>query len=207
MTLCSDIRDYIKSDLALVDTEEYDSQIVRAIQSALRQLRGKRYWFLKAYTTLTSTAGSPTIDILAQVPDFSAIGSIDCLYQSQRTTQGNHFKLVLFDTLRDDYWRDTLQTERPLACAEDNGTLYLSHNAPSGATFPMVYYKQDATLPAASGTSIWFDDGQDVVREMAMYIFLRNSQGALPQEANADLVTAAIKALDRAHESKAVGDA
>lgn len=207
MTICADIRDDIKSDLALVDTEEYDSQIVRAIQTALRQLRGKRYWFLKAYTTLTSTAGSSTIDIKAQVTDFSAVGSIDCLYQSRRTTQDNGFSLLLFDTLRADYWRDTLQTERPVACAEDNGTLYLSHNAPSGATFPMVYYKQDATLPSAIDTSVWFDDGQDVVRELAMYIFLRNSQGALPQEANGDLVTAAVRALDRAHESKAVGDA
>lgn len=208
MTTVADIRDRIKDDLVLTDTEQYDTQLVSAIQSALRELRGKRYWFLEAYATLTSTASSEEIDIRAQVPDFGVIKSIDLIFTNTRYVDRYGFNLVSFDKLRADYWTvSPLRTQRPRACAELNGTLYLSDTWGAALSLPMVYYKQDATLPAASETSVWFDDGQDLVRAKAQYIFKRDSQGMTLQEADADMVVMAEKRLDEAHLAKKVGRA
>lgn len=206
MTTVADIRDRIKSDLTLTDTEEYDTLLVNAVQSALRQLRKRRYWFLEAFATLTSTADSLEIDIKAQLPDYSALKSVDMIYQSARYYDRMGFDLVTFDTLRADYWtQSTILTQKPRACAEFNNTLYFSDKCPTALSFPIVYYKQDATLPAASQTSIWFDDGQDMVRALAMYIFKRDTQGYTVNEADGDMVQLAKDSLDRAHEAQFVG--
>jgi hypothetical protein len=201
MTTVGDIRDDIKSRLA-IQGSEYDSLLVSSIQSALRELRGKRYWFLRSYTTLTATASSETLNITAQVSDFSVIENIDLIDGNQRYT----LLVKDFNKLQNDYWQTVpLQIERPTAYAVLGGTLYLSRKCVSAYSMPMVYYKQDATIPAASESSIWFDDGLDLVRATAQYLFKRDAQGMTLQEADSDMVAMTEERLNNAHLAKTVG--
>lgn len=203
MATTSDIIDDIKADLQINDSA-YDALILRAIQSALRELRGGRYWFLESFGTLTASASTSTIDIASAYSDFGVMKSIDLIAGGQRYYDRQGFNLLPFDELRSRYWlTETLPTERPEACAvfDATKTLYLSCNAASAYSLPFVYYKQDATLPAAGESSVWFDDGYDVVRTMAQYIFKRDAQGMTVNEADADMVMMAKRALSDAHVS------
>ncbi len=204
MALASDIVSRIKSDLVINGTD-YDTQILDAIQSALRQLRGKRYWFLEVYDTLTATVGSSSVALPA---DFSTIKSVDLISSGTRYTNDYGFDLLTFDRFRQDYWTtDPIPTGLPAACAYFVGdnTLRLSHLAAVAYSLPIVYYKQDVTLPTASQTSVWFDDGYDVVRSLAQFIFKRDSQGFTATEEDGEMASIALTNLDRSHEAKMAG--
>lgn len=202
MATAQDIINDIKSDL-LLNGSDYDAQILRAVQSTLRQLRGKRYWFLLDYETLTTTTSSETITLPT---DFSAIESIDIVADGSRRTDGDGFDLLDFDNLREIWWREgTPQTGVPQAAAVLGNTLYLSHYAQGVYNVPLVYYKQDVTLPAATESSVWFDDGYDVALTMASYNFQRNSYGITANENAGDMVTLAFTNLDNTHLAKTVG--
>jgi hypothetical protein len=202
MTTASDIVTRIKADLEINGTD-YDTQILDAIQSALRQLRGKRYWFLRDYTTITTTSSSETV---ALPSDFSALESVDLIANGSRLTSWTGFQLLDFPSLRQIFWTtDPLYTGTPQACAVLNNTLYLSCLASAIYSLPIVYYKQDITLPTASDSSIWFDDGYDVVRSLAQFIFKRDSQGFTATEEDGDMVAIATRNLDLTHEAKMVG--
>lgn len=205
MTTAGDIRDRIKSDLTLSGTD-YDAQILSAVQSALRQLRGAQYWFLSAYGTVTTTATSETVDITSTLADFSSLLSADITANGRRYTDGDGFDLFTFEKLRKTYWvNDPIPSGRPYAWALDGDTLYLSHKADAAYTISLRYFKQDASLPGVNDGSVWFDDGQDLVRAMAQYIFKRDAQGMLLQEADGDMVAMAKAALDKTHETKIIG--
>lgn len=203
MTTAGDIVDRIKSDLVINGTD-YDNQILAAIQSALRELRGSRYWFLEEYTTSISTSTSS--ESVALPSDFSALKSVDLIANGTRYTDDYGFMLVTFDKLRAQYWYiSPLQTGVPIACAVQGSTLYLSHLAQSTYTLPMVYYKQDVTLPTAGESSVWFDDGYDVVRTKAQFIFKRDAQGYTATEEDGSMVAIAIENLNKTHNSHIIG--
>lgn len=207
MTTVTDIVEEIKSDLVLSGSD-YDAQLVRAVQTALRELRGRRFWFLETFGTLTATASSETIEIASTYSDFGALKSIDLIADSRRYYNRLGFDLLKFDLLRERYWTNgTIETGQPKACALlGKSTLKLSHKAGSAYSLPIVYYKQDATIPGAGGTSVWFDDGIDVVRSRAQYIFKRDAQGMTLQESDGDMVLMAERALSDAHLSMIVGE-
>ena len=79
MATAQDIVDHIKADLILNGTD-YDTQLLNAIHSALRQYRGKRYWFLKTYDTISVTSGNYSV---ALPDDYGAPESFDLVYGSQ----------------------------------------------------------------------------------------------------------------------------
>jgi len=206
MATVTDIVNDIKADLTL-NGSDYDARLVRAVQTRLRELRGKRYWFLRAYGTLTATAGSETIDVTATYDDFSAIDSLDLIASGARFTNYNGFELLSFDELRARWWvESTIETGQPQAWAIVGNTIYLSHKAASAYSLPISYYKQDATIPAAGGTSIWFDDGYDVIRAGAQYIFKRDTQGMTLEEADRDMMLMAEAALGETHINKTIGE-
>lgn len=206
MATVTDIVDDIKADLTL-NGSDYDASIVRAVQSALRELRGKRYWFLETYGTLTATASSETLLITDTYTNFGAIKSLDLNAQSRRHYNHAGFDQRSFDDLRALYWSDsTIATGQPVAWAIVNKTLYFSHKCASAYSLPIVYYKQDATLPGAGGTSVWFDEGYDAVKARAQYIFKRNTQGMMATEADWDMVLLAEKSLGETHINMTSGD-
>lgn len=205
MATAQDIIDDIKADLTL-EGSEYDTQLLRAIQSSLRQLRGKRYWFLKGYGSLTCTASSSSLTITSSISNFSVLDTAELVDSGVRYTQGEGFDFLSFNDLRAQHWTiDPLNTGRPTAYAVEDTTMYFSHLCGDTYTVYLTYYKQDATLPSAAGTSLWFDDGYDVIRAMAQYNFKRDAQGMTPKEADADMVSLAISNLDRTHEAKVSG--
>ena len=202
MATAGDLRDHIKSDL-IINGTDYDAQILNAIHSALRAFRGKQFWFLEEFDTLTTTVGQEYVTLPT---DYSAPGEFELLYSGARMSDGYGFDLISFPRLRREFWTMTpLLPTVPQACAVYAGRLYLSSKPDAAYTIDITYYKQDATLPAASQTSLWFDEGYDAVRAMAQYIFKRDAQGYTASEEDGALADAALRALGRTHENRNAG--
>lgn len=198
MATAGDLRDHIKADLVINGTD-YDAQILNAIHSALRQLRGRRFWFLQASDTLTTTANQ---EYVALPDDFAAPRSFDLIYGGSRLSDAAGFDFLEYDRLKREHWTTSpLMTGIPQACAIYGGSLWLSCYAASAYSIPMTYYKKDTTLPAAASTSVWFDDGYDVVRTLAQAIFKRDAQGFAPSEEDGSLYQSALARLGETHTS------
>lgn len=196
----SDVRGQIKSDLVIIGTD-YDAQIDNAIRSALRQLRARKFWFLETITDLTLSATASTLTLPT---NFGCSGTFDLITSNIRLSHERGFDFLSLGDLRSLYYTTSpLQTGQPLACAESNGTLYVSHISDVSYTIPAVYYAKDATLPSGdSDESVWFDDGYDVVRSMANYIFKRDSQHYTASEEDGSMVRNYTEALGRQHERR-----
>lgn len=203
MTTVADVRDHIKADL-IINGSDYDAQIVNAIYSALRQYRGKRFWFLKTTDVLVTLAAGD--NSVALPPDFSAPCEFELFAQGVRRSDGKGFDYLTFERLKREYWlTDPLQTDIPKACAVVGSTLYV--NCLSSGTYSIncTYYRQDQSLPAVTGTSLWFDDGYDAIRSLAQYIFKRDSQGMTLTEADSDMVRDTLIRLEETHQSREAG--
>lgn len=202
MTTAGDIRDRIKLDL-VINGSAYDAQILAAIQSALRQLRGKRYWFLETVATLTLV---PTANSLTLPDTWGAPQSFSLLYGGQNLSDGQGFDFLTYDRLRYTYWTtNPLPTTVPRACAIVNQTLYFSCLSNSTYSINATYYAQDATLPDAGDTSIWFDEGYDVVRSLAQFIFKRNAQGFTATDEDGEMAALQLQSLGTTHENRYEG--
>jgi len=203
MATLSDLRDQIKSDLILTGTA-YDAQVDNAIRSALRKLRGKRYWFLKKMDDLTLVSGNYSV---ALPDDYGAPYMFELLYNGYRASDGQGFDFLTFDRLKREYWvTNPLVTTVPIACATLNDALYVSCIADQNYTIPITYYQQDATLPVSdSDTSVWFDDGYDLCRVLAAYMFKHESQGYTVNEEDGALVALYTKYLDEDHVAREAG--
>lgn len=202
MAILSDIRERIKSDMVIVGTV-YDAQIDDAIRSALRELRNRKFWFLEKAGTITLLETNTSV---ALPSDFAAGDTFDLLTSNYRYTDGHGFDLVSYADLKRDYWREaTIPTGTPEACAIFANTLYVSHTADQDYSITVTYFKKDTTEPSASETSVWFDDGYDVVRSKAQYIFKRDSHQYTVTEADGDMVLMHMKALERRHEQYEAG--
>ena len=198
-TTAGDIRTRIKSDL-IINSTDYDTQIIAAIQSALRQLRGKRYWFLKEIGTLTLLSGASSV---ALPDDYSAPYEFELINNGTRCGDGFGFDYLTFDRLKREYWLTSpLQTTQPVACATFGSLLYVSCLANDNYSIPITYYKQDVTLPDAGDTSVWFDDGYDVVRTLAQFIFKRDSLAFTVGEEDGNMYARALDNLDITHVAK-----
>lgn len=196
-TLLSDVRTQIKSDL-IITGSDYDSQIDNAIRSALRQLRTRKFWFLEKSANLALSSGFSSLTLPT---DFGAAGMFDIIVGGTRFTHGTGFDFLSYEDLRKTYWTtDPLTTSQPIACAVSNGSLYFDCIADAAYTVPTIYYQKDATLPQAGDTSIWFDDGYDVVESLASMIFKRASQQYTLSEEDGSIAALYMQALQRQHE-------
>ena len=197
MAVVSDVRDQIKSDLIIVGTD-YDTQIDNAIRSALRQLRTRKFWFLEKSANLTLSQSESSLTLPT---DFGSPGVFDLISGGTRLSHRRGFDFISYEDLRSMYWNTSpLDTQTPVACAVSGTSLHFSHIADQEYTVPAVYYRKDAAAPGAGDTSVWFDDGYDVVRSMAQYIFKRDSQHYKPSEEDGSMVSNYMEALKRQHE-------
>lgn len=203
MTTAGNLRDHIKSDL-IINGTDYDTQILNAIWSALRQLRNKRYWFLEDSDTVTLLAGNSSI---ALPSNYAAPKNFRYVSNGvwQRDGAGFDFYMNKEDLEREYWLTDPLQTQPPRACAEFGGTLYVSDLADASYTIYLDFYQKDATLLAASETSVWFDDGYDAVRTLAQYIFKRDAQGFTATDEDGSMHASALARLNDAQEARKAG--
>ena len=202
MATLQDVRERIKSDMAITGSI-YDVQIDDAIRSALRELRGRKFWFLEAVGTTTIPSGSAGG---ALPSDFGNPGSFSLITGGLWLGDGNGFDFLSLEKLKQDYWNTfPIPTGQPEACSIVNRTLYSSHTADQDYTVSLFYFRQDAAPPTAAETSVWFDDGYDVVRSKAQYIFKRDSQQYTVSEADGDMADMHMKTLERRHERYEAG--
>lgn len=202
MVTVADLRTRIKSDIVINGTV-YDAQIDDAIRSALRTLRGKRYWFLEKVGQVTLASGATSV---AMPTDFGAHGEFEIIASGNRKSNRRGFDFKSFSELKKIYWQnDPVPTGEPVACALVDETLYVSHTADKAYTIPITYFRKDASLPAASQISVWFDDGYDVVRSLAAFIFKRECKEYPPSEEDGGMAQFYLEALNREHERRLSG--
>ena len=129
MATLSDLRTQIKLDTRVNGTEK-DSQIDNAIRSALRQLRGKKYWFLRQETTATLASGDSSIALSSEIPDLSVVDDVQLIDGTSVLYDGGGFDFLAFSNFkRKWYTQATKPSGKPLACAVLNGVLTFSHTA------------------------------------------------------------------------------
>lgn len=202
MTTTLDLITRIKADLAISGTD-YDTQLLGAVQSALRNFRGKRFWFLKAYAPITLLQNTSSI---ALPSDYSAPYTFDLSYGGAWLQDGNGFNYYTFDRLKRECWTtNPLPTTVPSACATLASLLYVSCLANANFTIACTYYKQDLTLPGVGDTSVWYDDGYDAVRTEAMLIFKRDAQGYEPTQEDGAMAQRAMDNLGITHVAREAG--
>lgn len=168
------LRTRIKADLSVNGTE-YDTQVDDAIRSALRNRRGAEFWFLEKTDTITLTSATNSVSLPS---DFANPISFRLSSGGVWKGQKNGFQFISYNKLETEYLQSvTLATGIPAYCAVLNTTIYTDKLASSSLTIQCRYYRKDASLPTDdTDTSVWFDDGYDVIRADAMLLFKRESQ-------------------------------
>lgn len=200
MSTLGAVIDAVKDNLEIVDTEK-DATISGFVRTSLRQLRKKRYWFLLKRSNLTLVSGGSSVTLPS---DYSTMNTVHLIESGTIYTKDTGFHLVTYDEFYSDYLTETtVPTGRPNGCTVlDNvsESLILFNRAPtSNLTIPITYYVQDTTLPTATGdTSVWFDDGFDLVRALTQLLYQRYSQN--DTQAATDEVTFYTQTLNQQND-------
>lgn len=162
-----------------------DTEITNCIYQAIRMNQRKRYWFLRKIDSVTLTVGAGTVSVPT---DFSVIESVDLIYLTQRYTNKTGFRLLDFDEFKRLYMiSTTMPSGTPTACALLNRTLYVNYLPTVEMTLDFTYFQKDAALPSSAQTSVWFDDGYDLIRSTAQYLMessVLQNPDASPSEMN-----------------------
>jgi hypothetical protein len=192
MSTLATVRDEVKANLTIVGTSQ-NTAIDGYIRASLRTLRQKRYWFLRRRDTLTLAQAGYSVSLPA---NFSVIDFASLVHNGKRYTQKNGFDLLDYKGLMESIFDSTRKTRRPysLAIAFDD-TLETDSLSDIAASIELVYFCQDETLPTLDDdTSVWFDDGFDVVRASTQLLYAQFNEGNI--EAPATELTAFLKRLD-----------
>ena len=168
MASLSDIRNRVKRATERTGTTSYDEQIDDAIRTALRAFRGRKMWFLHTTGDVTLVSGQSSVTLPA---DFSLHETARILVNGRYWADRDGFDYIPFNTLQQRY-RDNLAAGTPRHCAIKDRTLFVDAIADTNYTIALSYFAQDAVLPEAdSDTSLWFDEGEDVVFTRALAFF------------------------------------
>lgn len=196
MATLGDVADDISRRLVL-DGSGKTAELYDCIRQAIRMNQRKRYWFLRTTGNVTIAAGAGSISVPA---DFSMIESVDLLADGYRYThKSGQFRLMDWNDFKDTYLTSTtLPTGTPSACSLVNTTLYINYAPSTDLTAAFTYFKKDISLPTAAGqTSVWFDDGYDLIRSTAQFI-METSVMQNPDATNTEML-AMMKVLDDQH--------
>lgn len=161
------MRNRIKNALAIQDTV-YDDDIDDSIRSAISQYENKPLWFLEKVGTVTLSSGSDTVSLPT---DFAAPIDARILVNSVYRGKTSGFVRQEFKYLQDNY-RAQVGSGVPQYYAYFAGLIYTDSEADADYTIELTYTKKDTTLPQGdTDTSVWFDEGYDAIRTLAMAIF------------------------------------
>lgn len=168
-----DIRTRMKADLAIQGTV-YDTQIDDAIRSAIRMHEQQPMWFLEAETTKTLSIGTDEITLPT---DFASPIFFRLLSNNVYYSDGCGFDMVdTYSELLQKYQK-TVITARPSVHCIYGNKLKMDTLADADYTISILYYQKDSTLPSDDAdTSVWLEEGQDVIRTFAMAIFKDESK-------------------------------
>lgn len=189
-------KERIKRDL-VIPNSDWDDSIVDAIHTALRLLIGKKYWFLEDSKTLTVLSGATTV---ALPTDFGGVGQFTLIDGTIRSTDLRSFDFYSdFSRFQEDYRQDaTVISGTPVACAIRGNLLHVSHAVTANTSIECMYFKKDASLPLAeSATSVWSEEGFDVLRSLATQVFKRECMQYEETQADNDRVQLYLTRLDQ----------
>jgi hypothetical protein len=189
-------KERIKRDL-VIPNSDWDASIVDAIHTTLNMLAGKKYWFLEASETLTVLSGTSTANLPA---DFGAVNQFTLINGTTRATDLHGFDFYSdFSRFQEDWRTDaTVPAGTPVACAIRGNVLHVSHAVASATLIECMYFKKDASLPLAeSATSVWGEEGFDVLRSLATQVFKRECMQFDETQADNDRVTLYLTRLDQ----------
>lgn len=171
MASLADVRNDIKSELEIHSTV-YDSDIDRAIRSAIQSKRGRRMYFLQGASTVILTTGTSNVTLPS---DYGALMDMRLLADSYYYTAGRGFDQRSYEELLRKY-RLSVKSGKPENYAIWNGSIYTDKSADKDYTIDLTYWKKDSQLPTAdTDTSVWLTDESDFyIKASAKVIFKRD---------------------------------
>lgn len=150
---------------------QYESFIDDALRSAILFYSDQKLWFLQKMETvmLLETASS-----VAVPTDFQLIISLRISVDSRWRGDVDGFQQKTHDQLQ-GFSQDQTLTGVPRYWALFGSSFYMDKLADDDYALEVSYYKKDTSLPDADGdTSVWYDDGKDLIRNKAIEYFYRD---------------------------------
>jgi hypothetical protein len=167
MATLSELRNRIKRDL-IITTTEYDTRIDDAIRSALRSLKQGKYWFLLKRENVTLATNN---DSVALPSDLGSLKAARLLSSGAWYAQGRGFTQKPLDVLYREY-KTYATTQQPEFWALEGTSLVTDSSADADYTIELSYWRKDASEPTSdAATSVWFEDGLDLIRTKAIVLF------------------------------------
>lgn len=164
------LRTRIRTEINKPSTS-YEEFIDDAIRSAILFYGSSRFWFLEDSDVLTLATSGTFIDL---PDDFNLPVQLRISVNSRWIGHQTGFKHVTHDELKESA-TDAAATGSPCAWALFGNRVYVDRISDQTYTLDLSYIRKDVTLPEAdSDTSIWFDEGRDVIRLKAMEYFYRD---------------------------------
>ena len=162
-----DLRTRIKNALAIQGTE-FDTDIDDSICSALTELEQEPMWFLQKKDTVTLSTGNDSVSLPS---DFAAPFNARVLINNVYRDKQSGFQKQDF-TVLEDLYRKQLTSGYPMNYAYWAGSIYVDVTANADYTIDLTYLQKDAVKPSDdTDTSVWFNEGLDAVRTLAMAMF------------------------------------
>ena len=162
-----DLRTRIKNALAIQGTE-FDTDIDDSICSALTELEQEPMWFLQKKDTVTLLTGNDSVSLPS---DFAAPFNARVLINNVYRDKQSGFQKQDF-TVLEDLYRKQLTSGYPMNYTYWAGSIYVDVTANADYTIDLTYLQKDAVKPSDdTDTSVWFNEGLDAVRTLAMAMF------------------------------------
>lgn len=143
-----------------------------SIRSAIRLVNGSRLWFLEKTDTDTLLTSTNSVVFPS---DYAALELLRVKINGKWTSSDDTgFSEVGFHEFK-DLARDDTQSGPPRIFTQYAGAFLFFPYAADDYIVELNYCKKDTTEPSSdSDTSVWFDDGQDVIRLKAKEIYYRD---------------------------------
>ncbi len=143
-----------------------------AIVTAIKFYEAKPIWFTEKKDTVTLSSASNNVSLPS---DFKRIINLRLAYSaSAYRGKGTGFDPKTMKELEED-WTDPTLSQTPVEWALFGSKIYVNCLADQSYTLPITYNYGDSTYPSADGdTSVWFEEGADIIRYKAMATFYRD---------------------------------
>ncbi len=151
----------------------YFEAIGNAIISAIRYYEGTRFWFIENTQNVTILN---TQTFIALPTDFKSLIQLRLKVGNCWLTHGSGFEIVSYERLKELFTNATASGQ-PQNCAIFKNAVFVDRAVDQNYTIEVTYCRGDTTYPSSDGsTSVWFDDGVELIRYKALEIFYRDKK-------------------------------